>query len=102
MSSLQRISWKPDLPVKDRLRRLVALALTSGRPVALWRLPNAMHPRLCLSLKVDAAFVGLPPALEPTAPAGFAFFPFRDTDHNPPLFLPADLFFDLATPKKYR
>jgi isochorismate synthase len=98
MSALQRISWKPELPVADRLRRLVALALSSGRPVALWRLPNDAHPRLCLSLKVDAAFVGLPPALEPTAPAGFAFFPFRDSDHNPPLFLPADLFFDLAKP----
>ncbi|SNR62880.1 chorismate-binding protein [Hymenobacter mucosus] len=100
MSSLQRIAWRPQLPVADRLRRLVALALTSGRPVALWRLPGAQHPRLCLSLKVDAAYVGLPPALESTAPAGFAFFPFRDSDHNPPLFFPADLFFDLARPEE--
>ncbi|GAB2792778.1 isochorismate synthase [Hymenobacter luteus] len=100
MSSLQRIAWKPELPVGERLRRLVALALTSGRPVALWRLPGAEQPRLCLSLKVDSAYIGLPPALEPTAPAGFAFFPFRDSDHNPPLFLPADLFFDLAKPEE--
>ncbi|MET4108190.1 chorismate-binding protein [Hymenobacter sp. UYP22] len=100
MISLQRISWQPELPVPDRLRRLVALALTSGRPVALWRLPNTQHARLCLCLKVDSAYAGLPPALEPTAPAGFAFFPFRDSDHNPPLFLPADLFFDLAKPEE--
>ncbi|WP_232066376.1 chorismate-binding protein [Hymenobacter sp. BT18] len=98
MSSLQRIAWTPALPVDTRLRHLVALALTSGRPVALWRLPGAAHARLCLSLKVDAAYAGLPPALEPTAPAGFAFFPFHDSDHNPPFFFPADLFFDLAQP----
>ncbi|RSK44212.1 chorismate-binding protein [Hymenobacter perfusus] len=98
MSSLQRIPWNPALSTTERRRQLVALALTSGRPVALWRLPNAEHARLCLSLKVDGAYVGLPPALEPTAPAGFAFFPFRDSDHNPPLFLPADLFFDLGRP----
>jgi isochorismate synthase len=97
---LQRIPWQPQLPVADRLRRLVALALTSGRPVALWRLPNTQHARLCLCLKVDSAYAGLPPALEPSAPAGFAFFPFRDSDHNPPLFLPADLFFDLARPEE--
>ncbi|MBG8555521.1 chorismate-binding protein [Hymenobacter guriensis] len=96
MSSLQKITWNPALPVAARLRQLVALALSSGRPVALWRLPGAVHARLCLSLKVDAAYAGLPPALEPTAPAGFAFFPFRDSDHNPPFFFPADLFFDLA------
>lgn len=102
MSSLQRISWKPELPVAQRLRRLVALALTSGRPVALWRLPNTQHARLCLCLNVDSAYAGLPPALEPTAPAGFAFFPFWDSDHNPPLFLPADLFFDLAQPEEIR
>lgn len=100
MSSLQRISWKPELPVAQRLRQLVALALTSGRPVALWRLPNTQHARLCLCLNVDSAYAGLPPALEPTAPAGFAFFPFWDSDHNPPLFLPADLFFDLAQPEE--
>jgi isochorismate synthase len=72
--------------------------VSSGRPVALWRLPGATHAQLCLSLRVEAAYVGLPPALEATAPAGFAFFPFQDSDHNPPLFLPADLFFDLARP----
>lgn len=100
MSGLQRIPWNPDLTAPERLRRLVALALTSGRPVALWRLPNDTHTRLCLSIKTDSAYVGLPPALEATAPAGFAFFPFWDSDHNPPLFLPADLFFDLAYPEE--
>ena len=98
MSSLQRLPWHPDLAPAARLRQLVALALRTGRPVALWRLPGEQHARLCLSLGVDAAYAGLPPALEPTAPAGFAFFPFRDSDHNPPLFLPADLFFDFGQP----
>ncbi|SNC59687.1 isochorismate synthase [Hymenobacter gelipurpurascens] len=100
MSGLQRIPWNPNLTTPDRLRRLVALALTSGKPVALWRLPGAVHARLCLSIKTDSAYVGLPPALEATAPAGFAFFPFWDSDHNPPLFLPADLFFDLGHPEE--
>lgn len=98
MSSLQRLPWHPDLAPVARQRQLVALALSSGRPVALWRLPGATHAQLCLSLRVEAAYVGLPPALEPTAPAGFAFFPFQDSDHNPPLFLPADLYFDLGQP----
>lgn len=98
MSSLQRLPWQPELPPAARLRQLVALALRTGRPVALWRLPGDQHPRLCLSLRPEDAYAGLPPALEPSAPAGFAFFPFRDSDHNPPLFLPADLFFDLAHP----
>ncbi|MBO3269213.1 chorismate-binding protein [Hymenobacter defluvii] len=97
---MQQLAWNPELPTAMRLRQLVALALTSGRPVALWRLPGAAHARLCLTLKADTALTGLPPVLEPTAPAGFAFFPFWDSDHNPPLFLPADLFFDLATPDK--
>lgn len=99
---LQTVAWNPDLPPAARLRRLVALALSSGRPVALWRLPGAAHARLCLSLRVEAAYVGLPPALEASAPAGFAFFPFQDSDHNPPLFLPADVYFDLARPDEVR
>ncbi|MDQ2771398.1 MAG: chorismate-binding protein, partial [Bacteroidota bacterium] len=37
-------------------------------------------------------------ALDEQAPAGFAFFPFRDSDHNPALFLPADVRYDLARP----
>ncbi len=97
---LQPVAWNPDLTPPQRLRQLVALALSSGRPVALWRLPGATQARLCLSLRVEAAYVGLPPALEATAPAGFAFFPFQDSDHNPPLFLPADVFFDLARPEE--
>ena len=97
---LQPVAWNPDLTPPERLRQLVALALSSGRPVALWRLPGATHARLCLSLRVEAAYVGLPPALEATAPAGFAFFPFQDSDHNPPLLLPADVFFDLARPNE--
>ena len=99
---MQSIAWNPDLTPPQRLRQLVALALSSGRPVALWRLPGAAHALLCLSLTADAALTGLPPALEPTAPAGFAFFPFQDSDHNPPLFLPADLFFDLGRPDEVR
>ncbi|MBT9393655.1 chorismate-binding protein [Hymenobacter sp. NST-14] len=97
---LQPVAWNPDLTPPERLRQLVALALSSGRPVALWRLPGAAQARLCLSLRVEAAYVGLPPVLEAAAPAGFAFFPFQESDHNPPLFLPADVYFDLARPEE--
>jgi isochorismate synthase len=81
-----------------KLRHLCAWALGSGRPVALWRAPGGAHARLLVSRSVVAAYTGLPPALDAAAPAGFAFFPFRDSDHNPALFLPADLSFDLAEP----
>ncbi|MBC8082790.1 MAG: chorismate-binding protein [Hymenobacter sp.] len=37
--------------------------------------------------------------MDAAAPAGFAFFPFRDSDHNPALFLPADVRFDAARPE---
>ena len=49
---------------------------------------------LLLSFSLEEAYTGLPPNLEPSAPAGFAFFPFRDSDQNPALFLPANVFFD--------
>ncbi|MBC6605255.1 chorismate-binding protein [Hymenobacter sp. BT188] len=78
----------------EQLRQLVAFALQADLPVALWRLPGATHAQLCLSFSWEEALTGLPPNLEASAPAGFAFFPFRDSDHNPALFLPANVFFD--------
>ncbi len=81
-----------------RLRHLAAGALRTGRPLALWREPGADQPRLLIARSLEAAYTGLPPALDPAAPAGFAFFPFRDSDHNPALFLPADVQYDLAQP----
>ncbi|AIZ65224.1 chorismate-binding protein [Hymenobacter sp. DG25B] len=92
----------PAQAVPERLRQLVAFALLHKLPVALWRLPNATAPQLCLSFSAEAALTGLPPALEATAPAGFTFFPFRDSDHNPALFLPADVLFDAARPNELR
>ncbi|MBC6989282.1 chorismate-binding protein [Hymenobacter sp. BT491] len=98
-SSRRAVAWPGPVPaVTDQLRLLAAFALQSGLPVALWRLPNAEHPQLCLSFSAEDAFTGLPPALEPTAPAGFAFFPFHDSDHNPALFLPADVVFSAERP----
>ncbi len=85
-----------------RLRHLVAGALRTGRPLALWREPGADHPRLLIARSLEAAYTGLPPALDPAAPAGFAFFPFRDSDHNPALFLPADVQYDFAQPDVVR
>lgn len=97
------LSWPNPVPtVMERLRQLVAFALHHKLPVALWRLPNATTTQLCLSFSAEAALTGLPPALEPTAPAGFAFFPFRDSDHNPALFLPADVLYDTARPDELR
>jgi len=87
------------LAAPARLRHLVAGALRTGRPLALWREPGASHPRLLIARALEAAYTGLPPALDPAAPAGFAFFPFRDSDHNPALFLPADVQYDLAQPE---
>ena len=86
------------LPAEARLRHLAAGALRTGRPLALWREPGADHPRLLIARSLEAAYTGLPPALDEQAPAGFAFFPFRDSDHNPALFLPADVGYDLAQP----
>ncbi len=85
-----------------RLRHLAAGALRTGRPLALWREPGADQPRLLVARSLEAAYTGLPPALDPAAPAGFAFFPFRDSDHNPALFLPADVQYDLAQPDVVR
>lgn len=90
----------PDGPA--RLRHLVAGALRTGRPLALWREPGASHPRLLVARSLEATYTGLPPALDAQAPAGFAFFPFRDSDHNPALFLPADVQYDLAQPEAVR
>jgi isochorismate synthase len=90
------------LDAAARLRHLVAGALRTGRPLALWREPGASHPRLLVARSLEATYTGLPPALDPAAPAGFAFFPFRDSDHNPALFLPADVQYDLAQPDAVR
>ncbi|WP_240731654.1 hypothetical protein [Hymenobacter radiodurans] len=85
----------------EQLRQLVAFALQAGLPVALWRLPGAAHAQLCLSFSWEEALTGLPPNLEPSAPAGFAFFPFRDSDHNPALFLPANVFLTRGKPVSF-
>ena len=87
------------LDAQARLRHLVAGALRTGRPLAVWREPGAQHPRLLVARSLEAAYTGLPPALDAQAPAGFAFFPFRDSDHNPALFLPADVQFEVARPE---
>jgi len=81
-----------------RLRHLAAGALRTGRPLAIWREPGAASPRLLAARSLEATYTGLPPALDAQAPAGFAFFPFRDSDHNPALFLPADVGYDVARP----
>ena len=82
-----------------RLRHLVAGALRTGRPLAVWREPGAAHPRLLVARSLEATYTGLPPALDAQAPAGFAFFPFRDSDQNPALFLPADVLYDGGQPE---
>ena len=86
------------LDAPARLRHLVAGALRTGRPLAVWREPGAAHPQLLVSRSLEAAYTGLPPALDAGAPAGFAFFPFRDSDHHPALFLPADVRYDAGRP----
>ena len=86
------------LDAPARLRHLVAGALRTGRPLAVWREPGSEHPQLLVARSLEAAYTGLPPALDAGAPAGFAFFPFRDSDHNPALFLPADVRYDSARP----
>ena len=93
--------WPPaaaGLGAAARLRHLVAGALRTGRPLAVWREPGAGRPQLLVSRSHEAAYTGLPPALDAGAPAGFAFFPFRDSDHNPAFFLPADVRYDAARP----
>jgi isochorismate synthase len=81
---------------------LAAGALRTGRPLAIWREPGAAQPRLLAARSLEATYTGLPPALDDRAPAGFAFFPFRDSDHNPALFLPADVQFEEARPEVVR
>ena len=81
-----------------RLRHLAAGALRTGRPLAIWREPGSAHPQLLVSRSLEAAYAGLPPALDAQAPAGFAFFPFCESDHNPALFLPADVRYDAGQP----
>ena len=87
------------LDAAARLRHLAAGALRTGRPLAVWREPGAEFPRLLVARSLEDSYTGLPPALDARAPAGFAFFPFRDSDHNPALFLPADVRYDLAQPE---
>ncbi|MBJ6145494.1 chorismate-binding protein [Hymenobacter sp. BT559] len=90
------------LDAPARLRHLAAGALRTGRPLAIWREPGAVAPRLLAARSLEATYTGLPPALDDRAPAGFAFFPFRDSDHNPALFLPADVQFEEAQPEAVR
>jgi isochorismate synthase len=90
------------LDAAARLRHLAAGALRTGRPLAIWREPGASAPRLLVARSLEAAYTGLPPALDDRAPAGFAFFPFRDSDHNPALFLPADVQFEADQPDAVR
>jgi isochorismate synthase len=90
------------LDAAARLRHLAAGALRTGRPLAIWREPGAAQPRLLVARSLEATYTGLPPALDERAPAGFAFFPFRDSDHNPALFLPADVQFEADQPDAVR
>jgi len=97
----RQLAWPAaaSLDAAGRLRHLAAGALRTGRPLAIWREPGASQPRLVVARSLEATYTGLPPALDAQAPAGFAFFPFRDSDHNPALFLPADVQYDLARPE---
>ena len=99
---LRKLRWPAvaaGLDALGRLRHLAAGALRTGRPLALWREPGTDTPRLLVARSLEAAYTGLPPALDAQAPAGFAFFPFRDSDNNPALFLPADVRYDVAEPE---
>ena len=101
-TSFRQLPWPAvaaGLDALARLRHLVAGALRTGRPLAVWREPDDEHPHLLVARSLEAAYTGLPPALDAQAPAGFAFFPFRDSDHNPALFLPADVRYDVARPE---
>jgi isochorismate synthase len=100
-TALRQLAWPATTPHRDataRLRHLVAGALRTGRPLAVWREPGRAQPRLLVARSLEASYTGLPPALDPLAPAGFAFFPFQDSDHNPALLLPADVRYDLLQP----
>ena len=100
--SLRQLPWPAvaaGLDAWARLRHLVAGALRTGRPLAVWREPGTTWPQLLAARSLEDTYTGLPPALDDRAPTGFAFFPFRDSDHNPALFLPADVYYDLARPE---
>ena len=102
LSDYRQLPWPAvaaGLDAPGRLRHLVAGALRTGRPLAVWRAPDAALPQLLVARSLEDTYTGLPPALDDRAPAGFAFFPFRDSDHNPALFLPADVRYDLARPE---
>jgi isochorismate synthase len=90
------------LDAAGRLRHLAAGALRTNRPLAIWREPGAAQLRLLVARSLEATYTGLPPALDAQAPAGFAFFPFRESDLNPALFLPADVLYDVAEPETVR
>ncbi|TGE15784.1 chorismate-binding protein [Hymenobacter elongatus] len=95
----QVVRWPGLVPgPPEQLYQLLTFALQQQLPVAVWRLPGTARPQLCLSLSADAALAGLPPALSPDSPAGFAFFPFRDSDQNPALFLPGDIYWNAQQP----
>ena len=57
------------LDAAARMRHLVAGALRTGRPLAAWREPGAEHPQLLVARSLEAAYTGLPPALDAEAPA---------------------------------
>ena len=93
-TSFRHLTWPAaaaGLDAAARLRHLVAGALRTGRPLAVWREPGATQPQLLAARSLEDTYTGLPPALDDRAPAGFAFFPFRDSDNNPALFLPDDV-----------
>ena len=69
---------------------LYHVATAHGHPVAVWRRPHAAAPEAVAALTPDI-LAGQPPRLE-NGPAGFAFFPFADSDQSPTIFLPADLY----------
>ncbi|RYY13291.1 MAG: hypothetical protein EOO36_16085, partial [Cytophagaceae bacterium] len=97
----RQLAWPASAARPDalaRLRHLAAGALRTGRPLAIWREPGDAQPRLLIARSLEATYTGLPPALDAQAPAGFAFFPFRDSDHNPALFLPADVQYAVNQP----
>ncbi len=71
---------------------LFATAAYWEYPVACWRRPGASTPEAVISLQLEL-LAGQPPTLE-SGPAGFAFFPFVDSDRSPALWLPADGYHD--------
>ncbi|MFC7668286.1 hypothetical protein ACFQT0_13530 [Hymenobacter humi] len=75
-SNFRQLRWPAvatGLDAAARLRHVAAGALRTNRPLAVWREPGA-PPRLLVARSLEAAYTGLPPALDAQAPAGFAFF----------------------------